>query len=31
MEGKVMKQVIIDTVGVILLGILLGAIFAYGV
>jgi hypothetical protein len=31
MKEKVMKQVIIDTVGTILLGILLGAIFALGV
>jgi hypothetical protein len=31
MEGKVMKQVIIDTVGVILLGVLLAAIFVGGI
>jgi hypothetical protein len=30
MKEQVMKQAIIDTVGVILLGILLAAIFVYG-
>jgi hypothetical protein len=30
-EGEVMKQIIIDTVGVILLGVLLAAIFVGGI
>jgi hypothetical protein len=31
MEGKVMKKVIIDVVGTILLGVLLAAIFVGGI